>query len=151
MIRHRRLEHMFVDSIPEQLEPGLLYVSICYATVMHLCCCGCGREIVTPLSPAQWQLIYDGESVSLRPSVGNWNIPCRSHYIIRNGQVIEAPRWSEEAVTYGEARDKKARNGYYAAKDAVEIEVEAHTPPASITRRTWARKISNFLGKHRLR
>ncbi|MDH2356437.1 DUF6527 family protein [Bradyrhizobium sp. SSUT112] len=23
---------------------------------MHLCCCGCGREVVTPLTPAQWRL-----------------------------------------------------------------------------------------------
>ncbi|MDH2348718.1 DUF6527 family protein [Bradyrhizobium sp. SSUT77] len=23
---------------------------------MHLCCCGCGREVVTPLAPAQWRL-----------------------------------------------------------------------------------------------
>ena len=37
------------------------------------CCCGCGEEVVTPFSPAQWQMSFDGEAVSLHPSIGNWN------------------------------------------------------------------------------
>jgi uncharacterized protein DUF6527 len=119
MIRYRQLEHRFVDDIPEQLDPGLLYISMHYAIVVHLCCCGCGREVATPLSPAQWRLTFDGENVSLHPSIGSWNLPCRSHYIISQGQVIKAPSWSEEEVAYGQARDKRTRSAHYAAKASI--------------------------------
>jgi hypothetical protein len=110
MLDHLRLEHRFVRHIPDALEPGLLYVSMEYATASHLCCCGCGEEVVTPFSPAQWKLTFDGESVSLHPSVGNWLLPCRSHYVIRNGGVLEAPPWSEVAVAAGLKYDKAALN-----------------------------------------
>jgi hypothetical protein len=76
----------FVTSFPEQLESGRLYVSPQFSTAAHLCACGCGREIVTPLSPAQWVLTFDG-TVSLRPSIGNWGLPCRSHYVIEHGSI----------------------------------------------------------------
>jgi hypothetical protein len=118
-MRYNHLAHEFVDNIPERLAPGVLYVSVRYATVAHLCCCGCGSEIVTPLAPAQWQVIFDGETVSLHPSIGNWNLQCRSHYVIRNNQIIEAEQWSEEEVAYGEARDKRARAAYYESRKSL--------------------------------
>ncbi len=96
MMRHTRLRHQFVHYIPERLEPGVLYVSVDYCTAVHSCCCGCGQEVVTPLSPAGWKLIFDGATVSLSPSVGNWNFKCRSHYFIREGRVIEVGRWTSE-------------------------------------------------------
>lgn len=81
------LRHQFVENAPEELEPGTLYVSIPFATVLHTCACGCGHEVVTPLSPSDWIMTYDGVSVSLSPSIGNWNFPCRSHYVIRHNRV----------------------------------------------------------------
>lgn len=102
----QRLEHRFVAAAPEDLDPGVLYVSLEFDTVLHLCCCGCGSEIVTPLSPARWQMSYDGESISLWPSIGNWGLPCRSHYIIRRGQAIECRAWSDAEVTAGRRRDQ---------------------------------------------
>jgi len=47
----RLLKHEFVEFIPDQLEDDTIYISIPYATVTHKCCCGCGTEVVTPLSP----------------------------------------------------------------------------------------------------
>jgi hypothetical protein len=83
----------FVELMPESLEPETLYVSTRFALVSHRCACGCGEEVVTPLSPSEWHLIYDGETISLYPSIGNWNFPCRSHYwIVQNG-VRWAPKW----------------------------------------------------------
>jgi hypothetical protein len=82
-----QLPHRFVEFVPESLEDGILYVSLTYATASHRCCCGCGREVVTPLSPTDWKMIFDGENVSLHPSIGNWEFPCRSHYWIREGRV----------------------------------------------------------------
>ncbi len=72
-----RLGPEFVTTMPESLLPGVLYVSMEYATVIHLCACGCGSEAVTPLSPTDWSMRYDGVAVTLHPSVGNWSFPCR--------------------------------------------------------------------------
>jgi hypothetical protein len=116
MIRHHRLEHRFVTSIPRQLEPGVLYVSIESATAIHACCCGCGEEVVTPLTPTDWQLTFDGETVSLWPSIGNWSFPCRSHYVIERSEVIEALPWSDRRISQGRFRDRLAKSRYYQAK-----------------------------------
>ena len=86
-----QLQHRFVDGFPDRLQPGVLYISIEFASMSHLCCCGCGREVITPLSPKDWKFTYDGASVSVHPSIGNWSLPCRSHYIIQSvGLVIGA-------------------------------------------------------------
>lgn len=102
-----RLETRFVSHIPDQLEEGVWYVSLDYAVATHLCCCGCRSEIVTPFTPKGWKVTFDGESLSLWPSVGNWKLPCRSHYVIKNNQVIEIPeRFGRQTQsTYREERD----------------------------------------------
>ncbi|MEX2374690.1 MAG: DUF6527 family protein [Dehalococcoidia bacterium] len=86
-MRETTLRPEFVETVPDSLETGVLYVSMPYATAIHLCACGCRQEVVTPISPSDWQLEYDGEAVTLRPSIGNWRLPCRSHYWIRRGRV----------------------------------------------------------------
>lgn len=115
MLRHRRLEHRFVKHVPDRLEAGVLYVSVEYGIVSHLCCCGCGEEVVTPLTPTDWRLIFDGETISLLPSVGNWSLRCRSHYVIDRGRVIEAGRWTEPQVSAARRQDRAAKQLYYAA------------------------------------
>ena len=64
--------------------------------------------MVTPISPVGWQLTFDGETVTLFPSVGSWNFPCRSHYFIRRDTVV----WGEDMTQYeierGRAREQKA-------------------------------------------
>lgn len=90
-----QLLHEFVTTVPDDLEGGVLYVSMPYATAIHLCACGCGNQVVTPLSPSGWQLVFDGVSVTLHPSIGNWRLPCRSHYWIRRNNV----RWADAAAT----------------------------------------------------
>lgn len=126
MIRTRSLEHRFVRSVPRELEPGILYVSMDYGTAVHCCCCGCGEQIVTPFSPTDWKMTYDGESISLTPSIGNWQLPCRSHYIIRQGRVIEAEAWSQEQVSSELRRDKAAKARYYRDESTLE---DAQIPP----------------------
>ena len=45
------LRHEFVEFIPDELEHGIIYISIRFATASHLCCCGCGNKVVTPIRP----------------------------------------------------------------------------------------------------
>ena len=101
-----KLTHRFVKSVPETLEDGVLYVSVEYATAIHKCCCGCGKEVVTPLSPRDWKLIFDGETISLYPSIGNWSFPCQSHYWITNNQVEWAVKWSKRQIAAVRKRDE---------------------------------------------
>lgn len=84
------LRHELLDTIPvvEMMEEGVLYISVKFGIVSHRCCCGCGTEIVTPISPEDWRLTFHGKTFSLFPSVGNWSLPCRSHYVIRESRVL---------------------------------------------------------------
>jgi hypothetical protein len=107
------LKHEFVEFIPDVLDDGVLYVSIGYATAAHKCCCGCGYEVATPLSPTDWKLVYDGVSVSLDPSIGNWGFPCKSHYWIQCNRVAWAPTWTEREIAAGRARDAQAKKRYF--------------------------------------
>lgn len=120
MMRIQKLEHRFVRSVPRELEPGVLYVSMDYGTAVHSCCCGCGEQVVTPFTPTDWKMTYDGESISLTPSVGNWHSACRSHYIIRNGRVLEAVSWSRAQVDAEHQRDKAAKTRFYQVRESVE-------------------------------
>lgn len=107
------LTHEFVESFPDKLEEGKLYVSVEFATVGHRCACGCGHEVITPLSPADWQLTFDGESISLRPSIGNWSFDCQSHYWIEKSKVRWAPQWSREEIEAGRDYDRRVLDEYY--------------------------------------
>lgn len=111
-MRRRTVTHEFVDYVPDKLKDGVVYVSVQFATVVHRCCCGCGSEVVTPLSPADWTLIFDGQTVSLDPSIGNWSYPCQSHYWIRQGRVVWARKWSQAEIAAGRARDQRAQRDY---------------------------------------
>ena len=111
-----KMQHKFFEFIPDELENGILYVSIIYATVLHKCCCGCGNEVVTPLSPSDWQLTFDGETISLIPSIGNWSFPCRSHYWIEKNEIKWAEDWTDEMISLSRRWDAHARNEYYKSK-----------------------------------
>ncbi|WP_372495035.1 DUF6527 family protein [Micromonospora phytophila] len=111
MTRRDTVRHEFVDYVPSELADGTIYISVEYATAVHACCCGCGHKVVTPLHPAQWKLTFDGESISLDPSVGNWNLPCSSHYWIRRNRVRWAGAWNEDRIATGRRRDRLALQG----------------------------------------
>ena len=113
MLRHKRLEPKFVTEVPPELDEGVLYVSMEYGTVLHRCCCGCGEEVVTPLTPTDWKLTFDGVGISLSPSVGNWNLPCQSHYVISRNVVREAGPWTRQMVNSEVQRDKAAKALHY--------------------------------------
>jgi hypothetical protein len=109
-------------NIPERIEPGVLYISMDFATAVHRCCCGCEEKVVTPFTPTDWKMTFDGETISLRPSVGNWNIPCRSHYVIDRSRVIEARPWTDWQIANERGRDKEVKAQFYGEHSAVEDE-----------------------------
>ncbi len=127
------LKHEFVELIPVELQEGTLYISIRFATVTHLCPCGCKNKVVTPLKPTDWKLIFDGKTVSLHPSVGNWSFPCRSHYWVRNNRVQWEEDWPKERVDAGRAYDRRRKDKYYATAEMPDL------PPAE-TRKKPGRK-----------
>lgn len=99
------LTPQYVDYVPEQLEEGILYVCEQYKTVAHKCCCGCGEEVITPLSIAEWSISREGNTVTLHPSVGNWSFKCQSHYWIRKNQVIWAKAMTQQQIKRVRAKD----------------------------------------------
>ena len=86
----------FVEYIPTDLKPGVLYISMKYATAVHLCACGCGEKVVTPISRSDWKLLFDGETITLRPSIGNFEYKCRSHYFITENRI----EWCKDMCNY---------------------------------------------------
>ena len=98
--------HEFVDSFPLRLAERTLYISMRFASAAHNCACGCGNQVITPITPTDWQLTYDGESITLHPSIGNWNFPCRAHYFISKNKVQWAPQWTKEQIEAGRAHDR---------------------------------------------
>lgn len=124
----KKITHKFVDAIPEQTEEGVLYLAMDYATAVHKCACGCGREVVTPLSPTDWKMGYDGVSISLSPSIGNWSFPCRSHYWIKHSNIRWAGDMSDEQIAAGRAHDRRAKGWYYDAPEAPASMANADVP-----------------------
>lgn len=90
-----RLDLREVENIPEELQEGILYYSLKYHTAAHLCPCGCGSKVVTPITYLgqcaernSWGLQYtDDGIVTLTPSVGNFQLPCKSHYFVRSSRI----------------------------------------------------------------
>jgi len=103
------LKHKFVDLVPDVLENGVIYISIEYCSAIHKCVCGCGNEVVTPLSPNDWKLTFDGKHVSLSPSIGNWNLDCKSHYWIINNEIRYASKWYDEKFKNGSKKEGKKK------------------------------------------
>jgi Family of unknown function (DUF6527) len=104
----RRVQYM-----PSQLSDGILYVSSEYAVAGHLCACGCGAKVITPLGPAEWTYSERNGRPTLYPSVGNWQLPCRSHYFVTEGQIQWAGQWSDTQVAAGRSTEEQWRRAYY--------------------------------------
>lgn len=125
MNRLNSIEHQFVEFVPSELEEGIIYMSIAYTTAVHKCCCGCGNKVVTPITPTDWKLVFDGKTISLTPSIGNWSFPCRSHYWIKRNKIQWAEDWSDEQVDAGRKREEAATQRYYKAVYPLTVEMPA--------------------------
>lgn len=119
-MRQKYLSHKFVKFIPERLEEGVLYISRQYHTAVHQCCCGCGKEVVTPLNPTDWALKMDGDAVTLHPSIGNWGFPCRSHYFIRRNKVVWTGQMSQRQIERGRKINQAQKSAYFESINCTE-------------------------------
>jgi hypothetical protein len=108
-----RLEH--VQFMPDTLQPCVLYVAKELGAAAHLCACGCGAKVRTPLGPTDWTLRERNRRPTLTPSIGNWQLPCQSHYWIREGNIVWAERWSSEEIAAGRRKEEDRSQTYYNA------------------------------------
>lgn len=107
------IKHKFVDAIPDFLEENVVYVSVERGLAVHHCVCGCKNEVVTPFSPTDWELHFDGDTISLTPSIGNWEFKCQSHYWIKNNEIEWSGKWSRQKIEQGRKNDKIIKKAYY--------------------------------------
>lgn len=140
----QRIQHKFIEFVPEKLEPGTIYVSLEYNTANHLCACGCGSEVVTILGPADSSITYNGRSISISTSIGNSNFPCKSHYWIEESRVLWESRMTPQLTAISRARDKAGKvREYRAPADVTVTRVPEATvvqlPPVKQKQKSWWR------------
>ena len=68
---------------------------------------------MTPIHPTGWELTFDGDTISLRPSIGNWGFACESHYWISRNQIVWAERMSKADIARGRYRDQELTAAYF--------------------------------------
>jgi hypothetical protein len=123
------LETKFVKYIPDEIKEDVLYISYEFNTAIHLCACGCKNKVVTPISPIQWCYTYNGESINLSPSIGNWNFDCKSHYWIKKSKVIWADKWDKQTIKVVQSNEQMEINEFYDVKK---------------TNQNWLNKFTSF-------
>lgn len=140
-----RFKHEFVKFMPDVIKDGVIYISLDYKSIIHKCACGCGKEVNTPLHPTGWKLLYDGESISLDPSIGNWSFDCKSHYWITNSEIEWSLKWSDGTIREVRAAEDSEREEYYRNKDSKNLEgglgdsVELQRP--KFKKKGWLQKL----------
>lgn len=124
-----------VERFPDRIEPGKLYWSKEFEISAHLCACGCGDVVYLPVGPVDYSITLDPNGPTLRPSVGNWNV-CNAHYLITNGAVQWAGKWTPEQISAARAREDALRAAHYAP------------PPETLPRKLlrYARVVLRLIG-----
>lgn len=134
---------VFVDEIPRDPQRGKLYISCRYHAVIHLCPCGCATKISTPLHPTAWRLSYDGVSVSLLPSIGNWSEKCQSHYWITNNRVVWSCALPRQKIEQARRKRDLDLDRYYRSKG---YDRQPHTDSESPSRKeSWLTRLRKLI------
>jgi hypothetical protein len=144
-MRLESIEPVFVEFVPEKLDPGKLYISLEYNTASHLCACGCGFEVVTILGPADSALTESKRGVSISTSIGNSNFPCKSHYWIKDNQILWAPKMTPRLTALSRAKDRAAKTRLYGETSGVKSPTSpgkvAPAPARPKKREPWWRRL----------
>ena len=99
--------------MPKQLFSGILYVSDEFKVAAHLCPCGCGNKIITPITPVNWIFTEYNNTPTLSPSISNWQLPCKSHYWITKGNIAWSYKLSKDEATKSWKEEEKTRMAFY--------------------------------------
>jgi hypothetical protein len=102
-----------VHFMPTELSPGILYFSEEFGMAAHLCACGCGKKVFTPIGPTDWKLTIKDDEPTLYPSIGSWQLECQSHYWIESGKIEWSYAWSEEQIIAGRKEETLRSEIYY--------------------------------------
>ena len=116
MQKLKEIKLLRVHYVPRTLEPGILYVSEEFGAALHLCACGCGLKVSTPIGPTDWSFEETSKGVTLSPSIGNWQQPCKSHYWIREGKVVWSDPWTPQQITAGRQAKERRDVAYFEAR-----------------------------------
>lgn len=72
----------------DSMREGELYILATETpSSIHLCPCGCKNIVVLPHDKDGWKLTDKNGKITMRPSVGSFNLPCKSHYYITDNKV----------------------------------------------------------------
>lgn len=133
-MKQKHISHQFVEFIPESLDESVLYISKKYKTAAHKCFCGCGEEVITPLTPVDWSLKVVNNKVTMYPSIGNWSYSCRSHYWIQNSTIVWAEQMSEKNIQEGRQQERRLKERYFEKiNNQNNILIEQNTKQKNIT------------------
>ena len=102
----------FVDTIPAgKRTEGEILISIKYGIASLACPCGCGNAMDLPIEPHRWSIKWDGEHISMSPSISSSRTQCKSHYWITDNRILWAQpigEWSERRKDRAEAKARRA-------------------------------------------
>lgn len=112
-MRNDSITPSYVEFMPSELSEGILYISSRFKTASHKCACGCGLTVVTPLRPDKWRLTDKRGKISLRPSIGNWNFPCQSHYWISDNSIEWSYKFNKQMIDENRAADELETQRYF--------------------------------------
>ncbi|HEY1136287.1 MAG TPA: DUF6527 family protein [Xanthomonadaceae bacterium] len=148
-MKQSRFRLVEVESFPRPLQEGVVYFSERFNCAAHACACGCGKEVITPISPVQWRISRSTRGVSLSPSIGNWNFACRSHYWITDGRVEWAMDMTREEIQAGREYNAALREEYFKAKRGKTKAAIQHPEALPRSRGLFARFINWLTGSRR--
>jgi len=84
-----RMETVYVDRLPmkSEMEAEKVYMAENKTQATHLCPCGCGTEILTPLGRGGYRALENSdESLTISPQIEH--SPCSNNYKLYKGYVI---------------------------------------------------------------
>lgn len=121
-----KYRYQLVDRIPTQVRESVVYHTQEFELAGMLCACGCGHRI-TLLVPDSHQVWDEGGYATIQPSVGVFDAPCKSHYVISAGDVqwlptftgAQAAKIMHAQIARHVARDAKPASWLQRAKAAV--------------------------------
>ncbi|EBW1603712.1 hypothetical protein CLF39_25720, partial [Salmonella enterica subsp. enterica serovar Kottbus] len=121
-----RYRYELVERIPQDMAHTVVYHTEEFELAGLLCACGCGHRVIL-LVPDGHQVWNEGGYATISPSVGVLDAPCRSHYVIKRGNVEMLPAFSaasaseimRKQVARHAARDARPMPWWVRAKTAV--------------------------------